>query len=77
MSIRFHGQQYLRPPGLEPIRPHGEFDHEQATPAGVDETFIQDEDEEGFVLSDDEEDGDDYEDEELEEEEQVSLSIFT
>jgi hypothetical protein len=78
MSIRFHGQQYLRPPGLEPLRPQGEIDHEQTTPAAVDETFIQDEDEEGFVLSDDEEDGDDYEDEELddEEEEQVSPSIF-
>jgi hypothetical protein len=68
---------YLRPPGLEPVAPIGEFaDQEQAgTLAVIDETFIQDEDEEGFVLSDDEEEGDEYEDEELEEEDEQVSSV--
>lgn len=46
-------------------------DQEQDTPAMAEETFLQDEDEEGFMLSDEEEEGDEYEDEEeLEEEEE-------
>jgi hypothetical protein len=66
---------YLRPPGLEPIAPIGDFtDQEQTgTPAIIDETFIQDEDEEGFVLSEDEEE--EYEDEELEEEDEHVSSM--
>lgn len=74
MRIAIHGQLYLRPPGLEPYLPPGLYaDQEQiGTPAHIDETFIQDEDEEGFPLSEEEEEeADEYEDEELEDEEQV------
>jgi hypothetical protein len=43
---------------------------QQDTPAMAEETFLQDEDEEGFMLSDEEEEGDEYEDEEEREEEE-------
>lgn len=74
MRIAIHGQLYLRPPGLEPYLPQGLYpDQEQSgPPAQIDETFIQDEDEEGFPLSEEEEEeADEYDDEELEDEEQV------
>ena len=76
MRIAIHGQLYLRPPGLEPYLPQGLYaEQEQSgTPAQIDETFIQDEDEEGFPLSEEEEEEeemDEHEDEELEDEEQV------
>lgn len=48
------------------------------TPIQPDETFVHEEDEEGFIPSgEEEEEGEDYEDEteELEEEEQVSLYL--
>jgi hypothetical protein len=49
-------------------------DQEQpGTPAQIDETFIQDEDEEGFVMSDEDEDEDEEEeegDEDLDDEEE-------
>ena len=69
---------YLRPPGFEPYVAPGLYaDQEQAgTPAQMDETFIQDEDEEGFVMSEEEEEeeeeeeGEEYEDGELEDEEE-------
>ena len=91
MRIAIHGQLYLRPPGLDPYVPPGYYgDQEQTgTPAHVDETFVQDEDEEGFVLSElEEEPGDEeleeleeleeeeYEDEELEDELQVPLPPY-
>jgi hypothetical protein len=75
VRIAIHGQLYLRPPGLEPYLPSGLYaDQEQSgTPIQIDETFIQDEDEEGFPLSEEEEEEepDEYDDEELEDEEQV------
>lgn len=79
MRIAIHGQLYLRPPGLEPYLPQGLYaDQEQSeTPAQIDETFTQDEDEEGFPLSEEEEEEAEYEDEELEEEEQVQLAQET
>jgi hypothetical protein len=76
MSIRSHGQAYLRPPGLEPVTPDGPYaDQEQGgTPAQMDETWVQDEDEEGVILTE-EEDGEEYEDEEdFEEEDEQVLS---
>jgi len=82
MSIAIHGQTFLRPPGFEPyVAPGSYADQEQAgTPAQLDETFIQDEDEEGFVMSEDDDDDeeeeeevDEYEDEELEDEEEEQV----
>ena len=69
---------YLRPPGFEPyVAPGSYADQEQAgTPAQMDETFIQDEDEEGFVMTEEEEEeeeeeeGEEYEDGEFEDEEE-------
>jgi hypothetical protein len=77
MTIRYHGQSYLRPPGLEPITREFGDQEQTGTPAPIEDgTFIQDED--GFVLSGDEDDGDgdDYEDEDIDqdgEDEQVYL----
>lgn len=59
---------------MEPYMSPGFYgdQEQQDTPAMAEETFLQDEDEEGFMLSEDEEEGDEYEEEEeLEEEEQV------
>jgi hypothetical protein len=73
VRIAFHGQRYLRPPGLEPYTPPGYYaDQDQATPAQVDETFNAEEDEEGLPLTEEEEEEEveEYYDEELEEEEE-------
>jgi hypothetical protein len=57
---------------MEPYMAPGFYgdQEQQDTPAMAEETFLQDEDEEGFMLSDEEEEGDEYEDEEVEEEEE-------
>ena len=73
--IAVHGQDYLRPPGLELGSGSGRFtDQEQtSTPLQPDETFIAEEDEEGFAPSGDE--GEEFEDEgtdELAEEQVIS-----
>lgn len=76
MRIAIHGQSYLRPPGLEPYEHPGLYpEHDQqGTPAQIDGTFL--EDEEGFILSEDEE-AEDYDDEELlEDEEHVNLILW-
>jgi len=80
VRIAIHGQLYLRPPGLEPHIAQGFYtDQEQpGTPPQIDDTFAQDEDEEGFVLSEEEEEeeeGEEFEDEELEEEEEHVLPL--
>ena len=76
MRIAIHGQAWLRPPGMEPYTSPGYYgDQEQQEITMPDETFLQDEDEEGFVLSEEEDVDELYEDEEeLEEEEQVSCT---
>ena len=71
----------MRPPGIEPDLPSGLYpDQEQSESlAQVEETFIQDEDEEGFPLSEEEEEeeeeeeADEYEDEELDEEQVATI----
>ena len=71
--IAAHGQTYLRPPGLEALNSSGYYgDQEQiGTPMQPDDTFLPEEDEDGFPPSGEVEEFED-EIEELEEEEQVS-----
>jgi len=70
--IASYGSTFLRPPGLDLAVPPGYYADQEQTGSPtqiVDETFVQEEDEEGFILT---EEGDNFAEEGEEEYEQVS-----